>query len=199
MFVASGKAAKDGDYSGIPEGVIIVHSDEESTEGEEQAAEVSIVQQTNDPASSSSPFARESAPAASAAVAASSPTVAGSQTTGRGMMMSTTTTFAVDAAGARVKPEQHEVTNTMYNPSGSANQQGENLGTGYMNVNPSLNVVGMMNTDVRVMNVLDVPPAPNMLEQFAAADSGLLEGLPGSMFDWRKCSLWTLFCKTFPD
>ena len=27
---------------------------------------------------------------------------------------------------------------------------------------------------------------PNTLQQFAVADSGLLEGLPGSMFDWRE-------------
>ena len=56
----------------------------------------------------------------------------------------------------------------------------------FSNVNPSLNERGLPNAD-QVLNVLDMPmQVPNALEQFAVADSGLLEGIPGSMFDWRE-------------
>jgi len=55
----------------------------------------------------------------------------------------------------------------------------------YANVNPALNMSG--SSDVQVLNVLsDVPQQPSALQQFAMADSGLLEGLPGSMFDWPQ-------------
>jgi hypothetical protein len=40
--------------------------------------------------------------------------------------------------------------------------------------------------NVQVMNVLDVPQAHNTLEQFALADNGFLEGIPGGMFDWGE-------------
>lgn len=51
------------------------------------------------------------------------------------------------------------------------------------NVNPAMNTM-MAPGRVQVMNVLDVPQAPNTLEQFAIADTGFLEGIPGGMFDW---------------
>jgi hypothetical protein len=52
------------------------------------------------------------------------------------------------------------------------------------NVNPVMN--SSVPGNVQVMNVLDVPQASNTLEQFAMADIGLLEGIPGGMFDWGK-------------
>ena len=59
------------------------------------------------------------------------------------------------------------------------------LGGQIPNVNPSLNQPVPNVPNVHVLNVLDVPPqAPHMLEQFAAADTGYLEGLPGQMFNW---------------
>jgi hypothetical protein len=42
---------------------------------------------------------------------------------------------------------------------------------------------------VQILNVLDVPQASNTLEQFAMADVGLLEGIPGGMFDWGMSSV----------
>ena len=39
------------------------------------------------------------------------------------------------------------------------------------------------------MNVLEANPQPNVLEQMQLVDSGLLAGIPGGMFDWRKCLL----------
>jgi hypothetical protein len=193
VFIASGKA-KEGDYSNVPEGVVIVNSDDDdSNEGEEQAAEVSPVHQpTNDPASSSY-SARDSAPSsASAAVAVSSPIDADANNIGRGMMMSTTTTRAVDSAVDRAQTGRKNSASSMmaYAPLGqdaTTSEQEMALASGFLNVNPSLNTVMMDAGDVRVMNVLDVPPVASTLERFAAADSALLQGLPGSMFDWRKC------------
>lgn len=55
---------------------------------------------------------------------------------------------------------------------------------GEQNVNPAMNSRMGTPGNVQVMNVLDVPQASNTLEQFAMADFGLLEGIPGGMFDW---------------
>lgn len=55
----------------------------------------------------------------------------------------------------------------------------------FPNMNPALNnVTSQTPGNVQVLNVLDVPQASNTLEQFAMADVGLLEGIPGGMFDW---------------
>lgn len=56
----------------------------------------------------------------------------------------------------------------------------------YVNVNPALNNAGASSGDITVMNVLEANPQPNVLEQMQAVDSGLLAGIPGGMFDWRK-------------
>jgi len=61
----------------------------------------------------------------------------------------------------------------------------EDHGRGDANVNPTLNkMVSQSPGNVQVLNVLDGPQASGMLEQFAMADVGLLEGIPGGMFDW---------------
>ncbi|EMD38452.1 hypothetical protein CERSUDRAFT_82708 [Gelatoporia subvermispora B] len=61
------------------------------------------------------------------------------------------------------------------------------LGGSYANMNPALdNAVSSTPGNVQVLNVLDVPQASNTLEQFARADIGFLEGIPGSMFDWGQ-------------
>ena len=39
---------------------------------------------------------------------------------------------------------------------------------------------------VQVMNVLEADVPPNVVEQMQVADTGLLEGLPGQMFDWGE-------------
>lgn len=57
---------------------------------------------------------------------------------------------------------------------------------GEQNVNPAMNSRMGTPGNVQVMNVLDVPQASNTLEQFAMDDFGLLEGIPGGMFDWGK-------------
>jgi len=65
------------------------------------------------------------------------------------------------------------------------------LGGDRANVNPALNsAMATTPGNVQVMNVLDVPQASNTLEQFAMADIGFLEGIPGGMFDWGQ---WDTF------
>ncbi|KAF8844890.1 hypothetical protein BDN67DRAFT_942357 [Paxillus ammoniavirescens] len=65
----------------------------------------------------------------------------------------------------------------------------------FLNMNPSLNnVTSQTPGNVQVLNVLDVPQASNTLEQFARADVGLLEGIPGGMFDWGQ---WDSFFSRF--
>jgi len=79
-----------------------------------------------------------------------------------------------------------------YTPLGGSGGGG---GGNFANVNPSLNDPAMQAAaDVQVMNVLDVPHAPNTLEQFANVDRGLLEGLPGTLFDWPQ---WEHFFSRF--
>ncbi|KAG2041814.1 fungal-specific transcription factor domain-containing protein [Suillus americanus] len=68
-------------------------------------------------------------------------------------------------------------------------------GTSFPNMNPALNgVKSDTPSSVQVLNVLDVPQASNTLEQFAMADVGLLEGIPGGMFDWGQ---WDSFFSRF--
>lgn len=68
-------------------------------------------------------------------------------------------------------------------------------GASFPNMNPALNSVKSDTaSSVQVLNVLDVPQASNTLEQFAMADVGLLEGIPGGMFDWGQ---WDSFFSRF--
>jgi hypothetical protein len=63
-------------------------------------------------------------------------------------------------------------------------------GASFPNMNPALNSVKSdTSSSVQVLNVLDVPQASNTLEQFAMADVGFLEGIPGGMFDWGMSSV----------
>lgn len=60
------------------------------------------------------------------------------------------------------------------------------------NVNPAMDaVMESAAGHVQVMNVLDGPQAPNVLEQLAMTDTGFLEGIPGGMFDWGEFCLDT--------
>lgn len=69
------------------------------------------------------------------------------------------------------------------------------------NVNPALNHMASQTPgNVQVLNVLDGPQASGKLERFAMADVGLLEGIPGGMFDWGQWgSFFTRLNSTMPD
>ncbi|THG98686.1 hypothetical protein EW026_g3531 [Hermanssonia centrifuga] len=57
--------------------------------------------------------------------------------------------------------------------------------SGYSNMNPALNYgINIPAGHVQVVNALDVPPGQHNLEQLVTTDASLLEGMPGSMFDW---------------
>ncbi|KDR73617.1 hypothetical protein GALMADRAFT_269832 [Galerina marginata CBS 339.88] len=61
----------------------------------------------------------------------------------------------------------------------------------YMNVNPAMNRQAQTTSgNVQVMNVLDAAQGGTNLANFALADTGFLEGLPGGMFDWGQ---WDTF------
>lgn len=194
----------------MPEGTVIINhgvSDEES-EGEDSAAEVSsIIHPTNDSARSST----QSLPSGAGFGSLPSPHTSSSAARGgdvdvkmgdavaadiasrrmmSGRMMPSTivTSGAARAAAAGGSPPGSATSMINYTPL-----SGQVSGS-FANVNPTLNMSG--SSDVQVLNLLDVPQQPSTLQQFAVTDSGLLEGLPGSMFDWRKArslsSVWKL-------
>jgi len=70
---------------------------------------------------------------------------------------------------------------------------GGEIGSGGMplsaNVNPSI-AEARMQPGVQVLNTLDQPTSSVMFGQFAGAEHGLLDGIPGSMFDWDQ---WETF------
>lgn len=72
---------------------------------------------------------------------------------------------------------------------------------GEANVNPALNYMASQSPgNVQVLNVLDGPQASGKLQQFAMADVGLLEGIPGGMFDWGQWgSFFTRFNSAMSD
>lgn len=72
---------------------------------------------------------------------------------------------------------------------------------GEANVNPALNYMASQSPgNVQVLNVLDGPQASGKLQQLAMADVGLLEGIPGGMFDWGQWgSFFTRFNSAMSD
>lgn len=52
------------------------------------------------------------------------------------------------------------------------------------NVNPAMNYAQSTPGNVQLMNVLDAAQGGTNLADFAIADNGFLEGIPGGMFDW---------------
>jgi hypothetical protein len=75
---------------------------------------------------------------------------------------------------------------TPLNPAG----RGSNV-----NVNPAMNYALSTPGNVQLMNVLDAAQGETNLADFAIADNGFLEGIPGVMFDWSMftCCTMSLF------
>ena len=63
-------------------------------------------------------------------------------------------------------------------------------GSNYNNVNPAMNYAQSAPGNVQLMNILDAAQGETNLADFAIADNGFLEGIPGGMFDWSM----TIFC-----
>jgi hypothetical protein len=57
-------------------------------------------------------------------------------------------------------------------------------GSNHNNVNPAMNYAQSAPGNVRLINVLDAAQGETNLADFAIADNGFLEGIPGGMFDW---------------
>ena len=57
-------------------------------------------------------------------------------------------------------------------------------GSNYNNVNPAMNYAQSAPGNVQLMNILDAAQGETNLADFAIADNGFLEGIPGGMFDW---------------
>ncbi len=186
VFVAHGKA-KEGDYTGIPEGVVVIgaNASDEESEGEDSATEVSSIIKpaayeisSSSPSNPPSPSVPSSHPSGISRADGFQPPIAAAAGTRQDASAATQTQQQRASESASAASTPAPMVN--YTPLSSAG------GGNYPNVNPALNMAGASRSDVRVLNVLDVPPAPSTLEQFQVADSGLLEGLPGTMFDWRK-------------
>jgi len=74
--------------------------------------------------------------------------------------------------------------------------------TSFPNLNPAMNdlMAGAPGNNVQVMNVLDMPmpeASNSALQQYALAEDGFLEGLPGGMFDWGQWD--TFFARLAPQ
>jgi hypothetical protein len=166
VFVVHGPSrAKDFEGVGVPAGTVINSSDEEE-EGEVSAMAVSPVSSANDRTLllSPSPFAP---PLPMVPVAYSR--MASSMLPPAGVEVRRQTQAGASAAGSGT----------------SAAPMVNIVPLNFPNVNPAMNLVGgAMPGTVQVMNVLDMPQASDVLEQLALADTGFLEGIPGSMFDW---------------
>ncbi|KAJ3500496.1 hypothetical protein NLJ89_g9771 [Agrocybe chaxingu] len=72
---------------------------------------------------------------------------------------------------------------------------GGGRGGHFMNVNPAMNLQAQSAPgNVQVMNVLDAAQGGSNLADYAMADNGFLEGIPGQMFDWGQ---WDTFFSRF--
>jgi len=49
--------------------------------------------------------------------------------------------------------------------------------------------------NVQLMNVLDAAQGETNLADFAIADNGFLEGIPGGMFDWSTYHIFYSVCR----
>lgn len=173
IFVAHGEA-RQGDFKDLPAGVVINSSDEES-EGEASAPAMS----SSTTASNDRTFLLSSSSFA--------PPLPATNVVSPKLRRSTTTSIAARS------PVNAQLGGS---GSGGSSTGGSSMvnftplagggGTGsFPNVNPAMNSSSTPG-NVHVMNVLDVPQASNTLEQFAMADTGFLEGIPGGMFDWGE-------------
>ena len=69
-------------------------------------------------------------------------------------------------------------------------------GSNYNNVNPAMNYAQSAPGNVQLMNVLDAAQGETNLADFAIADNGFLEGIPGGMFDWSMIICCTsVYCR----
>ncbi|KAG6860597.1 hypothetical protein C0995_009487 [Termitomyces sp. Mi166 len=184
VFIATGQAAREGDFQGVPAGVVISSSESESNLGERgQALAVS-------PSSISATTAlndrdRASLLSTSSSFApplpndtqqnSSSPTSSNVPPMHRGLSMSS-------AIRSTANNQQGIGTGSSASPIVNFTPLGRRSGS-YSNVNPAMNMQAQPQSNVQLMNVLDGPQGQNTLHEFALADNEFLSGIPGSQWD----------------
>ncbi|KAG6852945.1 hypothetical protein C0991_007955 [Blastosporella zonata] len=209
VFVAHGQAAREGDFKGIPAGVVISSSESGLTDlGEARPAPVvssssiSVPPSLNDRdrasllLSTSSSFApplpTDSSlqnPAASSTI-----TLANIPPMHRGLTIPSAMRSTVGKQGQQQQQQQVQQglsspTSPIVNYTPLGRRQ-----VNLSNMNPAMNMQSQPQGNVQVMNVLDGPT--NTLQEFALTDNGFLEGIPGGMFDWGQ---WDTFFSRFSN
>ncbi|TFK62544.1 hypothetical protein BDN72DRAFT_776954 [Pluteus cervinus] len=199
VFVVHGKG-RERDYKDLPAGLVISSSSsDEASEGETStkavSSSVSGVAATNDsdPASffSSSPFGPPLPPDRIAHLTNQfntartrpqnpQPRLSGPFSTGSNST-STNAPFATSASmpvvSAQLQAPQSSSPLVKFTPLSPQRDA---------NVNPALNGLDVSSGQVQLINTLDGTQGLAGLQELAMMDSGLLEGIPGSMFDWGQ-------------
>jgi hypothetical protein len=168
--------AQENGLKDIPAGVVITGSSESENDSGEGASDSATRSSASATVFASSAFApplvndasRSSQPTSSA-------TVAPPRYNGSGMAS------AMRSTANQPQGQGSQPTSPLVNFTPLARRSGN-----YANVNPAMNMQGQAHGIVQVMNVLDGPQSGNTLQEFALADNGLLEGIPGAMFDWGE-------------
>lgn len=181
VFVAHGKVAREGDFSGVPSGVVISSNSSDSGSDTGEAALglfKSSVNDRNRPSLfSTSPFA---------------PPLPNDQLRSPQSPSSLPPAHRGFGAASSIRSTVNMQQSPSQSSKGTASSSivqftpivGRRSGS-YSNVNPTLNMQAQQQPgNVQVMNVLDVPQGGNTIQEFALADTGFLEGIPGGMFDW---------------
>lgn len=194
VFVATGQAAREGDFNGVPAGVVI-SSESEPNLGE--GGQATAVSSSSVSATTLNDRDRASLLLTSSSFAPPLPHDAQQQNTSpptssnvppmhRGLSMSSSMrSTANNQQGVGSGPPTSPIVN--FTPLGRRSAS-------YSNVNPAMNMQVQPQSNVQVMNVLDGPQGQNTLQEFALADNEFLAGIPGSMFDWSMIpSFFPLF------
>lgn len=198
VFVAHGEAKKrEEDYKDVPEGVIIRGSsdDELDAPGISSAPPISDERGRDErrraSMMTSSAFAPP-LPGSDIGIMGGTSTASGSSTAssgtasdvrGSGLLQSVTRNTRQTQPGKNPRLGVSPMVNFSPLSGTGVIQRGISLA----NVNPAMNSRGPTGSNqVQVMNVLDGQPTGGSLVDFAVADTGFLEGIPGSMFDWSE-------------
>lgn len=198
VFIAHGRAAREGDFEGIPAGVIISggSSDDGNGNSGENRNENGGADGAGSAAGTPSGTAEGEGTASAARAMSSSISLPAGNDRDRAFPFSSASLVASSllVSSAFAPPLPNDATSSRgmgaLSPGGQGGSPLVNFtplatrGAGYGNVNPAMNAQAM-GAPVQVMNVLDGPQGRSTLEEFALAD-GFLEGIPGGMFDWGR-------------
>jgi hypothetical protein len=183
VFVAHGKVARQGDFSGVPLGVVISSN---SSDGSSDTSEAAAGHQT-----SSSLDDRERAALFSTSSSFAPPLPSRSSQSPSSLPpahrgFGSSSSIRSTANAQQQQQQQQNMGSGASSPMVQFTPIGSRRSGSYPNLNPTLNMQNQQPGNVQVMNVLDVPQGGNTIQEFALADTGFLEGIPGGMFDWGE-------------